>query len=267
MSIIRVEQKKLAGFEPRWAAFRGFTVLFDNPGDSTIATGEARLDLCCPVGRGVPELALYDALSRSVEAMGRERLTCDYLFAPIAPMSYHVTLWDGINDGNAGQLEAPRQAEAEELLGHIRQGRIEGATFLDPVRQSRLLRSLPGEIRLRLAQVENWGDSAVVARLGPADDASAGGLHQIETLRAELSALYDAEFGVSAYSGYSPHVSLGYLANRSDGAGIGQRIDEWNEIAHALAGERAITFRTASIYGFTDMVTFFKAAGLPVQSA
>ena len=51
--MIAITNKKVAGFIPQWASYRGFSLLFDNPGPSTTPMdgqmGESVVKIDCPV--------------------------------------------------------------------------------------------------------------------------------------------------------------------------------------------------------------------------
>src|SRR5438874_2339771 len=64
--MITITNEKVAGFDPRWATFRGFSLLFDNPGHSLTPAGEW-LNLTCAVDTD-PDLAFYKALRESLDA-------------------------------------------------------------------------------------------------------------------------------------------------------------------------------------------------------
>src|SRR5574338_472367 len=100
--MITVSNAKVAGFVPEWAAFRGFSVLFDSPGESLRRTDRAAL-LACDVDQD-QALGLYRALRDALAALDVRLLTHTYLFCPLPPASYHVTAWDGANDGNLGSV-------------------------------------------------------------------------------------------------------------------------------------------------------------------
>ena len=78
--------------------------------------------------------------------------------------------------------------------------------------------------------------------------------------RGALNAANRERYGFSANEVFVPHVTLGYFANRA-GAELAQaRVSSWQEqFAVALAGE-SVQFESASLYGFTDLATFFKYA-------
>ncbi|CAF1140031.1 unnamed protein product [Adineta ricciae] len=41
--MLRISNKKIAGFEGRWASFPGFTILFDNPGENYLKPRSSKI--------------------------------------------------------------------------------------------------------------------------------------------------------------------------------------------------------------------------------
>jgi len=106
-----------------------------------------------------------------------------------------------------------------------------------------------------------WGNSVLVALLEPVDDASVQLLENIKSDRIELYKKYEKEFGLereSWRSGYDPHVSLGYFGNERAGEAALAQLDQWTKVFLDLTGNKPIRFGSASLYGFTDMQTFFR---------
>ena len=112
-----ITNEKVAGFTPRWATFRGFSILFDPPGAGLLPSGN-RLDLACDVAAD-PALGFYKRLRDSLTRLDPDRLTATYLFCPLPPPSYHVTVWDGGNDGNVGEVDGDARREMEDWLAGL----------------------------------------------------------------------------------------------------------------------------------------------------
>ena len=99
----------------------------------------------------------------------------------------------------------------------------------------------------------------MVARLAPTE-ASRESFEQLVAERRELNASFRTEFGIGASENYTPHVSLGYFANR-EGAQLARHcLSGWNEGFSEQMHGLTLSFQHASIYGFTDMATFFTSA-------
>lgn len=256
--MITVANPKVAGFAPRWAAFRGFSILFDNPGNSLTRSGN-RLDLTCDVDAD-SELGFYKALRDSLDSLNVDLLTRTYLFCPLPPPSYHVTVWDGGNDGNVREVFNEQRHKLEAFLSGLPDTLMRPNELTEMTAASPLVTKRDWNIRFRFDQLVKWGNSVVVARLAPADSSSAQVFDELVSERAHLSARFRRAFGISPSDRYSPHVSLGYFANREAAQLATPCMDGWNRDFEARMQGTALLFRQASVYGFTDMATFFKAA-------
>jgi hypothetical protein len=251
--VFSVTNPKVAGFSPRWSAFRGFTVLFDNPGASYTPEG-SRLLLTTD-----PTLTFYSALRERLVALDLDLLTATYLFCPLPPSSLHVTACDGGNDATLGHLPNERRTMLAQFLDGLPDSLRPAEPTTALMAQSPLV-TQPWPLRFRFDHLAIWSHSALVATLVPVDAASAEQLSAFLVARRALNAANRERHGFSANEVFVPHVTLGYFANR-EGAELAQaRVSAWQEqFAVALAGE-SVQFESASLYGFTDLATFFKHA-------
>jgi hypothetical protein len=254
--MLTLTNDKIAGFEPRWAPFRGFSLLFDNPDDSFARTG-ARLDLAgADRARGA---SFYRDLHGSVSRLGRDFLLNTSLLCLLPPGSYHVTVADGVNDGNVNGLAEEYRPSVRELLAGLPDSLGRAHVLTDLFLSSPLVADWDEEVRLQLGALANWSDISVVAELVPADPASASALGRLTAERARLLQACRERFGLATADPgrFVPHVTLGYFANREWARGLSPRLPEW---LSALAGELLgfLSFRRVSLYGFTDMASFFK---------
>src|SRR3712207_4235162 len=135
--MISVTNAKEAGFVPAWPAFRGFSVLFDNPGASLRPALAYRL-LACDVA-GDPAPGFYRALHGALAELDMRLLPNTYLFCPLPSASYHVTLWDGANDGNLARARPERRDAVELLLADLPAALREPGDLLRMVRDSPLV--------------------------------------------------------------------------------------------------------------------------------
>jgi hypothetical protein len=255
--MITINNSKVAGFAPRWAYYRGFSLFFDSPGQSLTRVGE-RLDLNCDVDAD-PELTFYKALRDTLNLLDVDRLVNTYLFCPLPSYSYHVTLWAGATDGNLARVKAERRAEVEAFLASLPEGLGNGGEVTGIPERSPLVTRRDWNLRFRLGRLENWGDSALVARLTPADAASNGVFERLSEERQRLNTVYREAFGISRSDAFTPHVSLGYFANEVDGHKTVSHLPEWDRLFQKQMAGLTLDFSQASVYGFTDMATFFKS--------
>ncbi len=252
--MITIINQKVAGFEPRWADFRGYSLLFDNPGDSLTPSG-ALLDLNSQVDTD-PELGFYQALNNSIAAIGRDMLIRFYLFCPLPPPSYHVTVWDGGNDANVADVAPTYRFVLEDQLRGLPLSLPQKNALTDVVLASPLA-SLNSEIVFRFDRLIKWGNSVLVAHLLPAEGFEAQ-FQQIVEYRSELSAAFGVLTGLPTSKRYTPHVSLGYFANQEAAQSATPCIDGWSTVIREHLSELHLSFRTVGLYGFTNMAHFFK---------
>jgi hypothetical protein len=256
--MLSITNNKIAGFELRWAPFRGFSFLFDNPGDSFTLAG-SRLDLAANLAD--PGLVFYWVLHESVVRLGKDHLVNAYLFCALPPASYHVTIWDGVNDGNIGQVPEAHRAEFQNLMAGFPDSVLQPTPPLDSLLSSPLT-TFTQEIRFRFDRLGNWSNTSVVAELAPVDEASFLALQELITLRAAWNEEFKARFGISPSNPhhFAPHVTLGYFANREQAAQMLALQQDWNDMLTQTMRNGLLALRGISLYGFTDMATFFKRA-------
>lgn len=254
--MITITQNKVAGFEPRWARFLGFSVLFDNPGASTSRYEGLLNIMCAPELDG--DLDLYFRLAKTISDIGRDLLTTTFLFCPLPPSSYHVTVWDGINVGNESQLPESLGMEWSPFLRGIPKTLHSPPATMRVVEDSSLLNTNFRDIVFRFDQLAIWVDEVLVARLAPVDEASAQRLHEISEARALLAKWAKSEFGINTFPEYSPHVSLGYFANREHGQLAHPHLGDWTERFRKNLANSVLTFSSMAVYGFTDMARYYK---------
>ena len=233
MSPIDITNPKLASLEPRWARFRGFSLLFENPPDSP----------------------LYRALRDGVAELSGDELLTAYGLRLLPPGTYHVTVWDGVNDGNLPRIPPAPRAAWEAFLQSIPLPDFPDDLFLE-IKTSELVLHPDWNLRLRCEQIENWSNISLVARLVPADAPSADALDRLIVARDALSALHDARFGVQPHPAYTPHVTLGYFANDTLAAAAAPAVARWNDTLLAKTAAHTLDVHRILPSVFTDMASF-----------
>jgi hypothetical protein len=213
---------------------------------------------CSP--RWNEELHLYRVFADFFVEIGGSAAPNDNTLCPLDPASYHVTVWDGLNDGNTQAVAACFRSKLVEFLSHLPDALLADEALSPQARSSPLTQRVDWSITLKLAELANWGNHAIVARLEPADLDSEKIYRWIEGERKLLSERFQEQFGVHVYWPYTPHVTLGYFANEEQTASSFSDMDRWNESMREKADGLTITFNSISLYGFTDMITFFKTA-------
>ncbi len=257
--MITITQPKVQGFWPRWAPFKGFSLLFDTPGRSTspLEANSSLLKLDCQI-ETAPEQAFYQRLAAGLDKIGLEVLINSYLFCPLERYSYHTTVWDGLNDGNAVSVAAEYSQPLHHFLNHFPHSFAEASVFTEGIAQSPLVTE-QWEIEFALDHIAKWGNVGLVAVLKPAAG-SVNRYEQLQTARETLYEQFEQRFGLHMQWPYVPHVSLGYFANQEQAEEASPHIGRWNELIQAAVGDTTLTYHTISLYGYTDMITFFKRA-------
>lgn len=250
-----ITNNKVAGFTPRWAEFRGFSLLFDNPGDCLQAHGP-RLDLACDVGSD-PALGFYRSLRDGLTALDPDLLTAAYGFCPLPPPSYHVTVWDGGNADNCAQITGEQRPKLEAYLAGLPDNLPAANDLTRLASASPLVQRRDWDIEFEFDRLVLWG--ALVARLTPTE-ASRGQFEQFVEERRLLNAACFETFGIKASDNYMPHVSLGYFANREGTHQASAHLPTWNAAFAARMQGQTVTFTHAGLYGFTDIASFFTSA-------
>ena len=248
--MISITNPKVAGFNPQWASFPGFTFLFDNPDDSFDELMELwylSTDYSTP---------FYHQLELALHALDVDRLTRQFLFCPLPYASYHVTAWDGVNAANITAVSPKYQQEWQDFLKELPHS-VGSNSLIHEKLESELL-TKPWPIQLKFGQLELWGQSSLVAVLEPANEPSAQILADFRIAREKYSKQFEAKYNVRPGEIFVPHVTLGYFANKELADLATKEVSEWNGRFQPKMQNQTIAFETISLYGFVDMATFFK---------
>ncbi len=232
-AVVPITNPKLVGLEPRWAPFRGVSLVFENPADD----------------------AFFRALHAGLAARDRDPLIAERYLRLLPPKTHHVTVWDGVNDGKMKDVVPEYRAAWERFLQTIPTTSFPDELFRE-VRDSELLSCPDWNLRLHFAQIENWSDVSLVARLAPADDVSAANLDRLRTCRDALSEAFGRKFGVRPHPDYAPHVTLGYFANAGLAATAAGDVARWDAVFRETLQGRNLTFRRVHLSAFSDMTSF-----------
>jgi len=207
---------------------------------------------------GNEDLKLYEGLVRFLDEIGRPWLTNTYLLCPLPSYSYHVTVWDGLNDDSVQNVLPSYRLKLESLLRNLPDSLLTEDEFTSAIHCSPLFTGSDWFMTFKFDKLAKWGNQVLVARLMPADQETEKGFRRIVNEREALSARFREQFEVEMRSGYTPHVTLGYFANEEYAELATPEVDRWTELAREIVGHRTITFDSIDLYGFVDMVTFFK---------
>jgi hypothetical protein len=255
--MITITNPKVAGFVPQWAPFRGFSVLFDNSDASLVGAGSLK-QLAGDVD-GDPALGFYRALRDAITGLDLRVLRHTYLFCPLPSLSYHVTVWDGANDGSLNSGTPSQRQVFEHLIADLPQAFSQPHPLIQLVAESELVRRKDWNIQFCFNRLQLVGHTVLLAELAPADSEAELRMQELVSARRALSEATQALYGISPYERFWPHVSLGYFANHELAQLAMPCVPLWDALFRERLANQRLTFSSASIYGFSDMVTFFRA--------
>lgn len=231
--MISITNPKLSGLEPRWAPFRGFSLVFDPP----------------------EEDSFFGALRAGLAGLENDALIAEFCLRLLPPASFHVTAWDGVNDAKLAEVVPEFRAAWERFLQPGTTKPFPEDLFRD-VQASELLACPDWDLRLRCARIENWSNVSLVARLEAADAASTVNLERLRAARRMLSDAFGRRFGVRPHPDYEPHVTLGYFANGALAADSAAAVARWDAALRAATASHVLTLRRLHLSVFSDMTSF-----------
>jgi hypothetical protein len=259
--MIHITNKKVAGFDPRWAPFHGFSILFNNPSSRCLQERRSGiLDLANDVYND-SALDFYKILHEGVTRLNIDSLTNNFLFCALPPNTYHVTLWGGLNYRHVPQIDLQYRPIVQNWLSNLPESFCDASKDIFQVpATSPLCTKRDWNVNFLFEGLKLWSNSVLVAALRP-DPKSISIFDQLCEERHQLSKQVQGRFNVVTDSEiYEPHVILGYFANEEGAQKASNFVDEWNQWFSNSLQDRILSFNNASIYGLTDMITFFKAA-------
>lgn len=242
---LTITNPKLASLAPTWRRYRGVSVLFDNPATRADPGVAPLADLAVA---DVAAQRLYDELAAALDDDLydlRER----FGLCPLPRASYHVTVCDGPNEHHGIAAIAPLLDGLPGTLSEL------DAQLPLLTRAPVLTAAASTPLTLRVSDVAVWGH-VLAARLAPADDAARVTLERVGRARDELADGLWRDLRLRSQR-WRPHVSLAYFPNRTAADAARAALPRG---LRALP-ERlrcAVTFRSAAVYGFTDMASFFR---------
>lgn len=253
----RVTNHKLDA-DLRWADFRGFSLLFDNPVNSLSEWTDDLAVIDCRDIRDNPALRFYRLLDETLQKTGVFHRQAEYMFRALPPQTYHVTAWDGLNVSNQWQMRQPLRDAIKQFFHQFPQEFLKPNPFTQLIKEHPLIDTTKWHIRFAFDSIQQWNNKSLVVVLKPADEHSAAIFQRWKTERLHLNGMY-RRFSVTMSPDFYPHISLGYYANRMLASGVLPEIPDMQRMfAQRLAGE-TLAFESIALYGFMNMVTFFKA--------
>ena len=248
----RITNPKVASLAPTWRRYRGVSVLYDNPG---ARGGPGVIPL-----EGMPvddptRQRLYDDLMGVVTDVDLGAMRERFGFCPLPRYSYHVTVCDGPNERDIAKGASSGSAQAAAVIHELPDSLHRLPDALAFLCRTRVLPTVAANpLTFEATGIAIWGH-VLAARLEP-DGRSSRALERVAQARTELADDLWAELGLRTQA-WRPHVSLGYFPNRSAAKAATATLPRWNQML-ATRPPATMTFEAASVYGFTDMVSFLR---------
>jgi hypothetical protein len=240
-----ITNEKVADLSPRWQRYPGFSLLFDNPGDSLKPIGSHQL---LATSQSVSFYRhLYDAVATS-------RLSGIRAFCMLPYASLHVTALDGLNAGNVDRAAPSIRERAQAYIARLPDSLGERPPFVERLRTSKVT-GRSWALTFEVEDLVIWGESVLAARLRPTPGAQPA-FARFKRTRQALRHSYANRFGVAGRAPYVPHVTLGYFANRPAARRARRLLSEEAGAIAQKAREERMVLSHVRLYAFTDMATF-----------
>lgn len=254
--MVTITNPKVSSVAPlAWKPYAGVSLLYDHPGSAALS-GLEPLGAASPPGYG--DQSLYCRLREVAEAIARPTRPDEGGLCPLPRYAYHVTLCDGINEGTRSHVHPETRPEVERTLNGLPDSLLWANPVMRLLRDPELRWSVwSNPITFRVEALSVWGH-VLVANLEPADGGSVAAKASHEAVRSEFVARLRSRLGVRIQD-WRPHLSLGYFANEHAAARARDRmIPAWQEEVRERTKGLSVTFRSASVYAFTDMISFWR---------
>lgn len=254
---------KIAGYSTNWQKFQGFSLLFDTPGKHEIT------DQLISASGPNSALKLFRVIDEAFKTVQPDPTTSVFAISPVPYHTYHVTVWDGINDGNIKDIDAENRDFFEQQIHNLPGSLLEAEDYLRIIDASPLVTDKNWSITFKFKRVApNIQRQAIVAYLEPANDSSEKLFERLVEERKKLYLELDERFKTNLYvhnKNYHPHVSLGYFGDYNKAINQALAIqDTWNEQFEKVTQDLTVTFKSISLYGFDNMVRFYNKEMVPL---
>jgi hypothetical protein len=177
-------------------------------------------------------------------------------FCPLPRYSYHVTICDGPNERDIAEDGPSRRAHVAVVINQLPGSLPRLPDALGFLCRARLLPTVAANpVTFEAASIAIWSH-VLAARLEPDGRSSQVALERVTRARAELADDLRAQLDLRMQP-WRPHVSLGYFPNCDAAKAAKATLARWNQTL-TTRPLPPITFSAASIYGFTDMVSFLR---------
>ena len=249
--MIDITTKKIGGLTPRWAPFPGFSLLFDPPESSFLR--QDGLEILSGNWLEDSDGKLFYLAAQSLQKLGTDYLLQKFGFCALPFPSYHVTAFDVANVGDLSRCREEIRESLTCTLDALPSCASVEAGFLNLAAVSSIV-AAKWDLSFGYGRLRRWG-SVLAIELTPLQVSN---FRAFCEARAVLSQSYEEKYGVGAEDSFTPHLSVGYFLNREASDLAASMMSEWDDLFRNAIGEATVEFQTASLYGFTDMATFFR---------
>ncbi len=259
--------QKVLPLQPRWAAYPGFTLLFENP---QLTRFGSWLHLAAPAET---QPLLYRRLAAFTDELSDALYLRHDGFCALPPSTYHVTAWDGPNIESIQAADPAGRPQFEHALAGVADSLGRDLPFLELIRASELLQTPVTPLTFECGSLLLYADTAVALMMQPTVE-SRPAFQQLVERRRRLSLEFRRRYGIAPRDQLIPHITLGYFSEPRAAQRLRPVLNAWQRrLSHELRDCR-LTFDRIGLYGFHDMITFFRreqdcsaAAALPDQHA
>lgn len=255
------------GSSVKWARFPGFSFLFDNPTDNfdRLAANDSSLIYQLSSDLDDPNLILYNKLYYGIRELIEKPRQNNPFICLLPPYSYHVTALDTINKDNVNFLRRAYYSEFMDLFKRLPDSICEESSIYRVSQQFSALSNKSWELKFSFKQLANFSDRALVALLEIEHD-SKSHFDVFLKIRSRTKNFIKEFYGktIDVQHNYLPHITLAYFANSQSAAYFTEQnlkilsLELRNNLKDSWDDPTFISFSSASLYGFTDMVRFFK---------
>lgn len=253
--MVRITNSKLSGMAPPvWSRYAGASLLYDGPGVAASLGVEPLEELAAKHWDG----RLYRQLRTLAGEFAAEARETGVEICLVPRHTYHVTLCDGLHEGVRTSVHPEYRDEVGATLDELPDSLLWSNGVMRLLRDPEIRWPVWRDpVTFRVEGVGAWGH-ALVARLSPAGERSLAAKARHEAAREEFAARLHIRVGVEVQP-WRPHVTLGYFANGDDADHARQELlPGWQPVVQARTEGVSVTFHSASLYGFTDMVSYWR---------
>ena len=239
------DQPKIHQVQPlQWSEFAGFSLLFDHGDRHHMNSDGLRLLKC------QPGIEVYDVLASFTLS---ESLFLGPAFCPLPAESFHVTVWDGVNVANLNSLNDAGQS----LFGKYLRKISKAMPVISSEFEENDFPNDPLTVRVKSLRIRG---EALVAHLCADDEPSQLAENRLRTFRQQLDEDWELRIGKPRLREWEPHISLGYFADSSQQQQVQAAIVGFEERLLSKLEGLKLSMGPLAVYGFSDMVTFFREA-------